>query len=60
MTSTLGENSKEPSSSAMSTEASFNDSNTINVKIGYKSYSNITYPSPTKSATANVGEGLQY
>ena len=72
--STLGENSKEPSSSTISTKPSIhNDSkvmknfliqmkfvnNYIN-KMGYKLYSDITCPNPTEGSTENIGEGLHY
>ena len=74
MNSALGENSKEPSSSTISTKQSFhNDSkvmknfliqmkfvnNYIN-KMGYKLYSNIACPNPTEGSTENIGEGLHY
>ena len=45
--SALGENSKEPSSSTISIEASFDDDS--------KSYSNIACPNPTEGATENIG-----
>ena len=74
LNSALRKNSKEPSSSLMSAETSFDDYDSnkealnVNIilsviianKMGYKLCSNITSPNPTEGATENIGEGLNY
>ena len=63
--STSGENWKEPLTSTISIEASFNGDNngeTLNVngrkKMGYKMYSNITCPK--RCWHGNIGKGFHY
>lgn len=69
----LGENSKEPSTSTILAEASFDDDVNkkalnrnkflliiIEKKIGHKLHSNITCANPTKYATENIGECIHY
>ena len=73
MNSALRKKSKEPSSSLMPAEASFDDdsnkealnlNNILSViianKMGYKLCSNISCPNPAEGATENIGKGLHY